>query len=195
MLPIIFIFLIFYNIAFNPSHPHRIDCRVYRLHKKKLPTNKSQKHVCNSVQRRAHVYKTTVWKDDKIFKVNIYNGKNGCTHSKLLKLNTIWNPSINEHFLFTCPQFIISPYQAKWNKIRNPHQQFWPSSAIFHPQSHGRTIFRAPLNISSGMPPNSSRDPKVGPKMKQWKKKWVDANSLTQSTLRIGGYVGALGWD
>jgi hypothetical protein len=37
-LPINFIFLIFY-ITFSPSHPHRIDCRVYRPHMNKI-TNK-----------------------------------------------------------------------------------------------------------------------------------------------------------
>jgi len=45
------------------------------------------------------------------------------------------------------------------------------------------------------MPPNSSKDPKVGPKMKQQKKKRIGAHSLTRSTLGVGGRVGALGWD
>jgi len=44
-------------------------------------------------------------------------------------------------------------------------------------------------------PPNSSKDPKVGPKTKQWKKKKVEARSLTRSTSRVGERVGALGWD
>jgi hypothetical protein len=35
--------------------------------------------VCNNVQRRAHAYKPTIWRDDKIFKVNINNNTNGCT--------------------------------------------------------------------------------------------------------------------
>jgi hypothetical protein len=38
-----------------------------------------KRHVCNSVQRRAHDFKAIVCKDDKIFKVNINNGRNGCT--------------------------------------------------------------------------------------------------------------------
>ncbi len=44
-------------------------------------------------------------------------------------------------------------------------------------------------------PPNSSRDPKVGPKAKQRKKKRVGACSLTCNTLGVGGRAGALGWD
>ncbi len=38
-LPLILIFLISYNIAFNPSHPHKIDIKVYKPHKNKI-TNK-----------------------------------------------------------------------------------------------------------------------------------------------------------
>jgi len=45
------------------------------------------------------------------------------------------------------------------------------------------------------VPPNSSRDPKVGPEAKQWKKKRVGAHSLTCNTLGVGGCVEALGWD
>jgi hypothetical protein len=47
------------------------------------------------------------------------------------------------------------------------------------------------------MPPNSSRDPKVGPKAKQQKKKKkkVRAHSLIRNTSRVKGHVGALGWD
>jgi len=44
-------------------------------------------------------------------------------------------------------------------------------------------------------PPNSSRDPKVGPRVKQLKKKRVEACSLTRSTSGVGGHVGAPGWD
>ncbi len=78
-LPIILIFLISYNITFNPSHPHKIDSRVYKPHKNKT-TNKQviKRHVCNNVQKKVHVSRATVWKDDKIFRVNIYNGRNGC---------------------------------------------------------------------------------------------------------------------
>jgi hypothetical protein len=43
------------------------------------------------------------------------------------------------------------------------------------------------------MPPNSSRDPKVGPKVKQRKKKRVGACSLTHNTLGVRGHVGASG--
>jgi len=43
--------------------------------------------------------------------------------------------------------------------------------------------------------PNSSKDPKVGPRTKQWKKKRVGACSLTCSILRVGGHVGVSGWD
>ncbi len=78
-LPITFILLIFYNITFSLSHPHRIDYNVYRLHKNKI-TNKqvTKRHVCNNAQRRAYASKATIWKDDKIFEVNIYNNRNGC---------------------------------------------------------------------------------------------------------------------
>jgi len=44
-------------------------------------------------------------------------------------------------------------------------------------------------------PPNSLKDPKVGPKTKQQKKKKVEAHSLTRSTSRVGRHVGAPGWD
>jgi hypothetical protein len=48
-LPTTFILLISYNIIFNPSHPHKIDFRVYMLHKNKI-TNKQvmKRHVCGS---------------------------------------------------------------------------------------------------------------------------------------------------
>jgi hypothetical protein len=44
-------------------------------------TNKqiTKRHVCRSVQRRVHVFKATIWSNDRIFKVNIYNNRNGCT--------------------------------------------------------------------------------------------------------------------
>jgi len=38
-----------------------------------------KRHVCSNVQRRAHASRPTIWRDDVIFKVNINNGKNGCT--------------------------------------------------------------------------------------------------------------------
>jgi hypothetical protein len=78
-LPIILILLIFYNITFVPSHPHMIDFRVYRPHKNKITNKQIMKRcVCSNVQRRVHVSRATIWRDDKIFKVNIYNGRNGC---------------------------------------------------------------------------------------------------------------------
>ncbi len=78
-LPIIFILLIFYNIPFGFSHLDMIDYKVYRSHKNKI-TNKqiTKRHVCNSAQKRAHASSATIWKDDRIFKINIYNGRNGC---------------------------------------------------------------------------------------------------------------------
>ncbi len=45
------------------------------------------------------------------------------------------------------------------------------------------------------MPPNSSKDQKVGPITKQWKKKRVGARSLTCNTPRVGGHARAPGWD
>jgi hypothetical protein len=50
-----------------------------------------------------------------------------------------------------------------------------------------RSIFSAPLNFS--------KDLKVGPKVKQRKKKKVGAHSLTCSTLKVGGGVGVPKWD
>ncbi len=45
------------------------------------------------------------------------------------------------------------------------------------------------------MPPNTSRDPKVGLRMKQQNKKKVGAHFLTCSTSGVGGRVKASGWD
>jgi len=44
------------------------------------------------------------------------------------------------------------------------------------------------------VPPNSSRDPKLGPKLKEWKKKKVGAHSLTHSTLGIKRHAKAPRW-
>jgi len=44
-------------------------------------------------------------------------------------------------------------------------------------------------------PPNSSKDAMVGPRVKQLKKKRVEARSLTRSTSGVGRHVGAPGWD
>jgi len=50
-------------------------------------------------------------------------------------------------------------------------------------------------NNEPDMPPNSSRDPKVGPRAKQWKKKKVGARSLTCSISRLRGHAEATRWD
>jgi len=42
-------------------------------------------------------------------------------------------------------------------------------------------------------PPNSSRDPKVGPRVKQRKKKRVGAHFLTPNTSGVGRHARALG--
>jgi hypothetical protein len=101
-LPLIFIFLIFY-VIFNPSHPHMIDCRVYRLHMNKISNKQvTKRHVCRSVQRRVHVFKATIWSNDKIFKVNIYNNRNGCTfiiRFLCIKM-TMYHCIISYHVLF-----------------------------------------------------------------------------------------------
>jgi hypothetical protein len=44
-------------------------------------------------------------------------------------------------------------------------------------------------------PLNSSRDPKVGPRAKQQKKKKVGACFLIHSISGVRGFAGALGWD
>jgi hypothetical protein len=79
-LPTTFILLISYNIIFGPSHLHKIDFRVYMPHKNQITSKQiTKRHVCSSAQRRAHASKATIWTDDKIFRVNIYNNRNGCT--------------------------------------------------------------------------------------------------------------------
>jgi hypothetical protein len=50
-------------------------------------------------------------------------------------------------------------------------------------------------NTQTNAPPNSSRDPSVGPKTKQRKKKIVGAHSLTYNISGVGGHVGAPRWD
>jgi len=45
------------------------------------------------------------------------------------------------------------------------------------------------------MPPNSSKDQKVGPITKQWKKKRVGAYSVIYNTPRVGRHARAPGWD
>jgi len=44
------------------------------------------------------------------------------------------------------------------------------------------------------MPPNSLRDPKVCPRVKQWEKK-VGAHFSTRNTFVVGRHAKALGWD
>jgi len=50
-------------------------------------------------------------------------------------------------------------------------------------------------NMLDDVPPNSSKDSKMGPRTKQRKKKKVGACSLTRNTLRVRGHAGASGWD
>jgi hypothetical protein len=45
------------------------------------------------------------------------------------------------------------------------------------------------------VPPNSLGDPKVGPRMKQQKKKKIGARSLTRNISKVRGCAKALGWD
>jgi hypothetical protein len=45
------------------------------------------------------------------------------------------------------------------------------------------------------VPPNSSKDLKVGPKVKQRNKKRVEAHFLTHNTSGVGGCGGAPRWD
>jgi hypothetical protein len=47
----------------------------------------------------------------------------------------------------------------------------------------------------SDMPPNSLRDPNVGPRTKHWKKKKYGAHSLICNTSGVGGCVGTTRWD
>ncbi len=78
-LHIIIIFLISDNITFGPSHLDRIDCKVWSPHKNKTTSKQvTKRHVCNNAYRRAHAFRPTIWRDDKIFKVNINNKRNGC---------------------------------------------------------------------------------------------------------------------
>jgi len=43
--------------------------------------------------------------------------------------------------------------------------------------------------------PKSLKDPNVGSRAKQWRKKKVGAHSLTRSTLKRKEHVGAPRWD
>ncbi len=49
--------------------------------------------------------------------------------------------------------------------------------------------------ISYDTPRNSSRDPKVGLRAKQWEKKKVRAHLLTRNTSGVRGCARALRWD
>jgi hypothetical protein len=44
-------------------------------------------------------------------------------------------------------------------------------------------------------PPNSLRNPNVGPKTKQWKKEKVGSCSLIRSISRVGRHARAPRWD
>jgi len=77
--PLIIIFKISCNITFGLSHLDRLDYRVLRLHKNKIINKQVTKRcVCSSAQRRVHVSRPTLWRDDRIFRVNINNGRKGC---------------------------------------------------------------------------------------------------------------------
>ncbi len=49
--------------------------------------------------------------------------------------------------------------------------------------------------IKIDMPPNFSRNPKMGHKTKLWKKKRVGTCSLTCNISKLGGHVGTPKWD
>jgi hypothetical protein len=51
------------------------------------------------------------------------------------------------------------------------------------------------LGLHGDAPPNSLRDPIVGPKANHWKKKRIVAHSLTHNTLGVGRCPGAPRWD
>jgi len=51
-----FILLIFYNIIFDPSHPHKIDLRSTCRTRTKLLTNKSQKGMYAIVLEERHMF-------------------------------------------------------------------------------------------------------------------------------------------
>jgi len=72
--------------------------------------------------------------------------------------------------------------------LKNHHA----SQKILSIQTHVFTIY---VQINHDAPPNSLRDPKVGSKMKQQKKKKVKARSLPCNIYRVGGRNGASRWD
>jgi hypothetical protein len=45
------------------------------------------------------------------------------------------------------------------------------------------------------MPPNSLRDPQVGPRVKQQQNKKIETHSLTCIIFGVGRHVEAPGWD
>jgi hypothetical protein len=51
------------------------------------------------------------------------------------------------------------------------------------------------IDLHSDVPPNSLRNPNVGPITKQRKNKRIGARFLTCNTSRVGRCVGILGWD
>jgi len=50
------------------------------------------------------------------------------------------------------------------------------------------------ININDA-PPNSLKDPNVGPRAKQWKKERIEARFVICSISRVGAHVGASRWD
>jgi hypothetical protein len=64
---------------------------------------------------------------------------------------------------------------------------------VIDPTTQANTLF-ACLFIND-TPLNSLRDPNVGSRMKQRKKKNIGAHFLTHTTPRVGERVGAPGWD
>jgi hypothetical protein len=58
----------------------------------------------------------------------------------------------------------------------------------FIPKEHNKRLLMM-------QPPNSSKNPKVGPKMKWWKKKKVGARSLIHNTSEVRRHVRAPEWD
>jgi hypothetical protein len=49
------------------------------------------------------------------------------------------------------------------------------------------TKLKTQLNMASDVPPNSLRNPNVGPRVKQQKQKKIKACSLVRNTSRVGG--------
>jgi len=123
-----------------------------------------------------------------------------------------WIPGPSfDHNLCRCPNgsckaildiYTLRPFQRyqERSNVRcfgpcNHSLSFWESRRT--PKSHFLECEWQPHNsLKVGLRhSNSSKDPKVGPKMKQQKKQKVGAHSLTHNTLGVGGCAGAPGWD